>query len=106
MLNFLMYRIQKHLSSRLFGFLPQRSTHHCLLDLYSRLSRDSLVAFIDPKSAYDVANRDIILDQLVDFGVKGNLSCGGLGVTSATVPPVSSSVVLIVFHVIFFWVHL
>ena len=73
LLNRLMYRLQTRLSPRLFGFLPQRSTHHCLVDLYSRLSRDSVVAFIDLKSAFDVANREIILDQLVDFGVKGNL---------------------------------
>ncbi|MPC54158.1 Retrovirus-related Pol polyprotein from type-2 retrotransposable element R2DM [Portunus trituberculatus] len=51
----------------------KRSTHHCLVDLYSRLSRDSVVAFVDLKSAFDVANRDIILDQLVAFGIKGNL---------------------------------
>ncbi|MPC37017.1 hypothetical protein E2C01_030489 [Portunus trituberculatus] len=61
------------LFSRLFGFLPQRSIHHCLADLYSRLSRDSVVAFVDLKSAFDVSNRDIILDQLADFGIKGNL---------------------------------
>ena len=67
LLTRLMYRLQGHLSPRLFGFLPQRSTHHCLLDLYSRLSRASVVAFIDLKSAFDVANRDIILDQLVAF---------------------------------------
>ena len=73
LLNRLMYRLQTRLSPRLFGFLPQRSTHHCLVDLYSHLSRDSVVAFIDLKSAFDVANREIILDQLVDFGVKGNL---------------------------------
>ena len=69
----LMCRLQQHLSPRLFGFLPQRSTHHCLVELYSCLLRESVVAFIDLKSAFDVANRDIILDQLVDFGIKGNL---------------------------------
>ena len=73
LLTRLMYRLRDHLSPRLFGFLPQRSTHHCLVDLYSRLSRDSVVAFIDLKSAFDVASRDIILDQLVAFGIRGNL---------------------------------
>ena len=73
LLTRLLYRLQDRLSPRLFGFLPQRSTHHGLVDLYSRLSRDSVVAFVDLKSAFDVANRDIILDQLADFGIKGNL---------------------------------
>lgn len=73
LLTRLMHRLQPLLSPRLFGFLPRRSTHHCLLDLYSRLSPSSVVAFIDLKSAFDVANRDVILDQLVDFGVRGRL---------------------------------
>ena len=73
LLSRLMYRLEDRLSPRLFGFLPRRSTHHCLLDLYSRLSIDSVVAFLDLKSAFDVANRDVILDQLVDFGIRGNL---------------------------------
>ena len=73
LLNRLLYRLQDQLSPRLFGFVPQRNTHHCLVDLYSRLSQDSVVAFVDLKSAFDIANRDIILDQLVDFGVKGSL---------------------------------
>lgn len=41
------------------------------MDLYTRLSPGSVVAFIDLKSAFDVANGDVILDQLVDFGIKG-----------------------------------
>lgn len=72
-LNRLMFRLQPKLLPRLYGFLPDRGPHHCLLELYTRLSPTSVVAFIDLKSAFDVANRDIILDQLVDFGVKGNL---------------------------------
>lgn len=47
------------------------STHHCLVELYSRLSPNSVVAFIDLKSAFDIANRDIILDRLLDFNIKG-----------------------------------
>ncbi|KAK8388417.1 hypothetical protein O3P69_020418 [Scylla paramamosain] len=42
-------------------------------ELYGRLTSTSVVAFIDLKSAFDVANREVILDQLVDFGVTGNL---------------------------------
>ena len=69
----LMFRIQDKLSPRLYCFLPQRSTHHCLMDLYACLSPASVVTFLDLKSAFDVANREVILDQLVDFGVQGNL---------------------------------
>ncbi|XP_042889847.1 uncharacterized protein LOC122264841 [Penaeus japonicus] len=43
------------------------------MDLYARLSPTSVVAFLDFKSAFDIANREVILDQLVDFGVQGNL---------------------------------
>ncbi|XP_068205189.1 uncharacterized protein [Palaemon carinicauda] len=68
-----MYQLQEKLSPHLYGFLPQRSTLHCLAELYSRLSSKSVVAFLDLKSAFDIANRDIILDQLVEFGVRGNL---------------------------------
>ena len=73
LLTRLMFRLHDKLSTRLYGFLPQRSTHHCLLELYTRLSPTSIVAFLDLKSAFDIANKDIILDQLVDFGIKGNL---------------------------------
>ena len=69
----LMFRLQGRLSPRLYGFLPQRSTHHCLMELYTCLSPNSVVAFLDLKSAFDIANREIILDQLVEFGVQGNL---------------------------------
>ena len=66
-------RLEDKLSPRLYGFLPQRNAHHCLVDLYIRLSPTSLVAFLDLKSVFDVANREIILDQLVEFGIEENL---------------------------------
>ncbi|XP_068246218.1 uncharacterized protein [Palaemon carinicauda] len=69
---------QNKLSPRIYGFLPQQGTHHCLMELYTRLSPTSVVAFIDLKSAFDIAHRDIILDQLIDFGIKGNLLRGVL----------------------------
>jgi len=43
----LMHRLQDTPSPRLYGFLPQRSTHHCLMELYTRLSPTSVVAFLD-----------------------------------------------------------
>ena len=69
----LMHRLQDKPSPSLYGFLPQRSTHHCLAELYTRLSPTSVVAFLDLKSAFDIANKEIILDQLVKFAVQGNL---------------------------------
>ncbi|XP_068210351.1 uncharacterized protein [Palaemon carinicauda] len=53
-----------------------RSTHHCLAELYSLLPSNSVIAFLDLKSAFDIANRDMILDQFVEFGVRGNLLKG------------------------------
>ena len=40
---------------------------------HTLVSPASVVAFIDLKSAFDIANKDIIHDQLVDFGIKGNI---------------------------------
>ncbi len=96
-----MYRLQDRLSPRIFGFLPQRCTHHCLVDLYSRLSCDSVVAFMDLKSAFDVATREIILDQLVDFGVKSSLLQWIRGYLSNRI-----SRVFISLHEVFSLVHL
>ncbi|MPC79444.1 hypothetical protein E2C01_073972 [Portunus trituberculatus] len=39
----LLYRLEDMLSLRLFSFLPQRSTHHCLAELYTRLSSTSIM---------------------------------------------------------------
>lgn len=43
------------------------------MKLYIHLSHNGVVAFIDLKSAFDVANKHVILDQLVDFAIKGQL---------------------------------
>lgn len=72
LLTRLMYWLQDRLSPRLFGFFLQGSINHYLIDLYSRLSRDSY-SFIDLKSAFNVAYQDIILNQHVDFGINGSL---------------------------------
>ncbi|XP_076042091.1 uncharacterized protein LOC143025992 [Oratosquilla oratoria] len=45
LLSRLMFRIQDKLSPRLYGFLPQRGTHHCLMELYTRLCPTSVVGF-------------------------------------------------------------
>ncbi|XP_042227380.1 uncharacterized protein LOC121869881 [Homarus americanus] len=56
LLTRLMFRLENKLSPSLYGFLPQQSTHHCLMELYTRLSPMSVVAVIDLKSAFDVVN--------------------------------------------------
>ncbi|XP_076058606.1 uncharacterized protein LOC143035625 [Oratosquilla oratoria] len=71
----LMFQLQDKLSQQLYGFLPQRSTHHCMMDLYARLSPNSVVAFPGLKSAFDVANREIILNQFIQFGVQTSVGC-------------------------------
>ena len=40
---------------------------------FTLASLPSVAAFIDLKSAFDIANREVILDQFVAFGVKRNL---------------------------------
>lgn len=54
------------LSPRLHGFLPQQSTHHCLMELYPHIFPLSIAAFLGLKLPFDVANRDIILNYLVN----------------------------------------
>ena len=58
-----------------FYLIEEHTIHHYLLalELYTRLTPTSVATFIDLKSAFDTANKDIILDQLAEFGVKGNL---------------------------------
>ena len=72
-LDRLMFRQQPKLLPQLYSFLPQQGTHHCLSKVYTRLTPTSVAAFIDLKSAFDAANRDVILDRLAEFGVKDNL---------------------------------
>lgn len=43
----------------------------CLMELYTRHSFNSMVAFIDLESGFDVAHRNVILDQLVKLGFRG-----------------------------------
>ena len=65
-----------------------------MVELYTRITPTSVVAFIDLKSAFDVAN---ILDQLVDFGVMGNVYSGGRCASTCVIePPVFYSRVRVV----------
>ena len=57
-LNRLMFRLESQLSSRLYGFLPSHDTHHFFVELDTRLTSTSAVAFIGLKCAFDVANKE------------------------------------------------
>lgn len=57
LLSYLLFSLKDVLSPRPFGFLPHPSTQHCLTELYTSLSLNSVVAFKDLKSVFDVANR-------------------------------------------------
>ena len=69
----LRHLIGDKLNPNLFGFLPGRSSHHCFAELFSHLKSSSCTAFIDLKAAFDVANRDVILDEIAFLGVSGSL---------------------------------
>ena len=72
-LDRLMYRIRPKLSPKLYGFMPGRSTQHCFAEYLVNTGKHTQTVFIDLKSAFDIANREVILEQLVDFDIKGNL---------------------------------
>ena len=72
-LNRLMYKIRPRLSPRLYGFMTGRSTQHCFAEYMVNTKNETQTVFIDLKSAFDIANRDIIPEQLADFDIKGKL---------------------------------
>ena len=68
-----MFRTSAQLSPRLYGFMPGRSTHHCFAEYFVNSSPGTQTVFIDLKSAFDIANKEVILEQLAQFGVRGKL---------------------------------
>ena len=73
LLTRLMYRIGPQLSPRLNGFLPGSGVQQCVGSYLANLEGDTFTVFIDLKSAFDVANREIILDEIIKMGIKGKL---------------------------------
>ena len=73
LLNRLRAQVEELLSSRLMGFLPGRSARHCFAELISHTKYSSCTAFIDLKAAFDIANRELILDELARLGVSGRI---------------------------------
>lgn len=71
-LNRLMYVIGDQLSHNLYGFLKEKSTSDCIIKVLSNSDAKCRV-FVDLKGAFDRANADVILEELVSKGVKGKL---------------------------------
>lgn len=68
-----MFKLQGKLSNRLHGFLPRKSPQDCLAEYYAATSKNTITALIDPKSAFDITSREVILGRLVDLGINGKL---------------------------------
>ncbi|KAG0717636.1 putative RNA-directed DNA polymerase from transposon BS [Chionoecetes opilio] len=62
-LNRLLYSIKPQLSSNLYGFIPGRSTQHCIHRGLAGI-RKRWNVFIDLKAAFDRADPSVILSQL------------------------------------------
>ena len=71
-LNRLLTKIGGSLHPNLNGFIKGRSTSSCITSYLANTSAKYSV-FLDLKSAFDKANRQIILFELVKMGVKGKL---------------------------------
>ena len=72
MLQRLLYKVGDLMSPNLHGFMKGRSTADCFLKC---LSNNSVTcrAFIDLKGAFDRANKDVVMEELIMKGVKGKL---------------------------------
>ena len=72
LLNRLLSKIGPQLSPNLNGFIEGRSTSNCIAT-YLANEKAKFSVFLDLKGAFDRANRQIILYQLAQMGVKGKL---------------------------------
>ena len=72
--NRLMFRIRDSLSNKLNGFLPKRNEQQCIATFLSNNKGITYTAFIDLKSAFDIANREIIIYELAKMNIGGKLS--------------------------------
>ena len=60
------------MSNNLFGFLKGKSTADCVINFLSNADAKCRI-FVDLKGAFDRANADVILEELVNKGVRGRL---------------------------------
>ena len=71
-LNKLIYVVGDQLPPNLFGFIKGKSSSHCVIKVLSNFDAKCRV-FIDLKGAFDRANSQVILEELVGKGIKGKL---------------------------------
>ena len=71
-LNRLLFVIGDQLSNNMYGFIKGKCTTDCVLRVLCN-NNVKCRAFVDLKGAFDRANREVILEELVNKGVKGSL---------------------------------
>ena len=73
LLNRLQYTLDGKLSDNLYGFVKGKSTKDCFMEFMNAEKSAGVTTFLDLQSAFDIANRSVILDHLATLGVKGTL---------------------------------
>ena len=68
----LIYKVGDLMSPNLYGFMKGRCTANCFVKCLSNTTV-TCRAFVDLKGAFDRANKDVIMEELVMKGVKGKL---------------------------------
>lgn len=68
-LNRLLYKLGDLMSGNLFGFVKSKSTTDCVIKCLSSSSINFRV-FVDLKDAFDKANQDVILEGMINKGIK------------------------------------
>ena len=72
-LNRLKFTLDGKLSYNLYGFMNGKSTKDCFIEYMDSESQTHFTTFLDLKSAFDIANRTVILEHLATLGIKGKL---------------------------------
>lgn len=68
----LLYKLDDLMSDNLFGFIKGKSTIDCVKRCLSH-SNTNCRGFVDLMGAFDKANQDVILEELIVKGIKGRL---------------------------------
>lgn len=71
-LNRLLYKLGDLMSDNLLGFVKGKSTTDCVIKCLNN-SIINCRFFVDLKDAFDKANQDVILEGLINKGIKGRL---------------------------------
>ena len=72
-LNRLQFSLHGKLSNNLYGFIRGRSTKNCFIEHMACNHTNGITVFLDIQAAFDTANPNVILEHLVDLGIKGQL---------------------------------